>query len=435
MKVHPLSLFTSLILCWNTTAHAEGRLAEFYTLALLNDPQLRIAEQRLAQAEASTEVVFGKLLPQINASAQLSGTDYSSEVTSYRYTGERYNINLSQALFDLSALSDLERAEWEEELQRLSNEHNLQERTAVFVERYFETLRQQRLLDISNAELSVLNKNLERVDSLFNKQLVSIVDRLDAVARRDQLVAEIARQQADYAFAQEMLAESVGEAAFAPLAPFELKAEKVNDKLETIDYWQDSALKQSPLLQANEAKLKAAEASLARAENDRLPKLSLRLSSQYTNVGSEYSQTSFNNANVISLNVTAPLYLGGSDHARVSAQESIVEETRHEIEMDVLRIKREIRAAFQSTRANLSAQKAAKAALESATEARKAAEKSFNFGITDVVTLMERSSAEFNAAQQLADTQYQTVTSYVNLLRWSGALEAEDIHLLDEMIL
>lgn len=410
------------------------RLSELYKLALDNDPQLKIAASRIERAEASQDNALSSLLPQITANAQLNLTDYSSQVTQYQYTGERYSVGLSQALIDISSVKDIERAEWDVLLEKANLEYTLQDRTAIFVERFFAVLQAQSKLDISLEELEVTEQNLERIQSLEAKRLVSKVAYLESVAERDQILADISQLQADLSLAKDMLAESVGDAAYGPILKVESLESTLDIDLRTLDEWKKLSLADSPLMASNNARIESATAALEAAESERLPKLSLRLTAQQTNIGSEFSQSSFNTANVISLNLSAPLFLGGSEFAKIRSQESLLSQTRHEAEINHLRVLREVKTAYLNTRALLASYDAAKAAVNSANLALDAAEKSFNFGVTDVVTLRKNVSRQFNAYKRMNDVVFRTLSSYVSLLRWAGQLNVEDIEQLDMIL-
>ena len=75
-------------------------LEEFFTSAISFSPELQIAQEQLNIGSARKRAATGRLLPQLNATANVSDNDRTSGDNNERYDGERYNVQLSQILFD-----------------------------------------------------------------------------------------------------------------------------------------------------------------------------------------------------------------------------------------------------------------------------------------------------------------------------------------------
>jgi len=420
----------ALLLSFNTNAttamglNGDGRtLEELHALMLEFDPELKLAETRVQKARDSVDVYKSQLLPQISLTSQLNTTRYDSDVAGYRYTGERNSIALNQVIFDKKVSSAIDQAEFEQLVVESQLDAMRQERLALLVERYLNLVKAQYDLNTVEEEFELLTRIGDQVRSLYEKKLISVVDLTNSEARIAQAAANLTGARAKFEIAQETLFESVGASAYGPINTINLLEFSPAIEETGYEYWSDLALNFSPVLKTKTFQVKRAEAALAQAESEHYPKLGLQASHQRTNIGSEFSRTTSNSASVLSLNLSVPIYLGGSTRAKTRVQESELAIAQEELRFTQMQVMREIRTALIDFKSTRSSQEAALASAETAKMARLAAEKSFEFGVVDTGAVLERIADQYSAERNSIELAYRLILSYFKLIKHTASID------------
>ncbi|WP_151704810.1 TolC family outer membrane protein [Nitrincola alkalilacustris] len=439
------TLTLALLLTFNQTqADEQQPVTEsgYYSDLLTLYQQAQSADPRIISAEASTRLgeyrereAFGSLLPQISADARITQTHYRSGQTETDYAGERFSISLNQIVFDRAVWQSYQRYRAIAEQQSAEGVDNIQHATIDLIQRYFEVLAAEDSLALISAEKEVVAQNLSRINSLFERQLVPITDQLDVAARLDRLISDEISADNQVQVARERLTEILGR-------PVDEKLKRLPEKpdlgerfqLSDLDYWRDQALANNHQLIARMAALNAQRAAQREAFSGHLPRVTASLSAQQTNIGFENAQSGRTESGVAALNFQIPLFSGGSVSARNQAAYEGITLAQQDLETVRRQVMRETRVAYLNSKASISKIHAALVALESASKAREAAERSFSFGITNVVDVLDRTRAEFSANRDLLESQYNFIMSYMVLKRWSGTLDESDIIQVNELL-
>lgn len=429
-----LRISSLAVLLWSSSSVAANSqnlsgdgagLIDLYELMLEFDPELKLAESRERRAENSVEIYESQLRPQISFNSQLNRTQYENDLVDYNYNGEKNSISLNQVLFDRKIISSIDQAEFESEFYSAQVQVSQQERLALFVERYLDIVKTQHDIYTLKEELELLEGIQAQVNSLFQKKLVSVVDKANIESRVARASSNLAASEAKLEIAEESLFESVGEAAFEPIALIDLL--DFDPELETkgFEYWRDLALATSPVLKAQQLRIKRAEAALAQAESEHYPRVGLQLTHQNTNIGSEFAQSNSNSATVLSLNLSVPIYLGGSTAAKTRVQESELSIAIEEERYSRMQLLREIRVALLEIKSAQSEITASISSEKTANTARLAAEKSFQFGVVDTGTVLERIAEQYSAERNRINLAYKLMLSYLKLMKGVAGIDRD----------
>lgn len=410
-------------------------LRHLYDQARLNDPRMVSAEAMERRADYTEREAFGRLLPQISADARVTRTHYDGGARTDEYTGHRYSVSLTQVLFDRSVWQGYQR----NKALSLSQSQDAQERrniaTTDLVQRYFEVLAAEDSLALVQAEQRVVNQNLSRVESLLERQMAPVTDLLEVSARKDRLLSEQIQAQNAVEIAREGLSELVGQEIFGPLM-------RLNDEsnltdlfdLHDLDYWQDAALANNPYLLSKQAETQASLAGYREARGGHYPRVSFSLTSQKSNIGYENAFSSETQSDVAAINVQIPIFSGGGVSARSGAAYEDIIISEQQFEAARREVLREARSAYLNVKSSASQIYAAQRALESAQKARAAAERSFSFGLTNAVEVLDRAREEFSARSELLGAQYSYLLGYTLLRRWSGEFSEGDVDILNSQL-
>lgn len=418
----------------HTEQNGASDLLQLYRQAQSQDPRILAAQAAARRAGYQEREALGRLLPQMNADARLTRTNYVSQVSETYYNGERYSASITQVLYDSPVWQSFQRSRALSEQAEAQGENDIQGATADLVQRYFDVLAAQDSLELIQAEKRVVERNLERINSLYERQLASITERLEVEARLDRLKSDEIEAENRIWVAREGLGEVIGRPVYEQLERLVSRPDIKAFDLKSHDYWRDQALATNPLMQARLAALEAQRRSRKEAFGGHMPKVSLQLSSQKSNIGYENSLSNQTESNVAAVNIQIPLFAGGSTQARSNAAYEGMLIAQQELEQARRQVLREVRTAYLNTESSLAKVAAARVALSSAIKAREAAEKSFTFGINNAVDVLDRAREQYSAQRDLLEAHYSFLLSYTVLKRWSGTLSEQDLEQVNALL-
>jgi len=424
---------TSLALALDTHAGSVAAPAENYLDLWQLQQEARQADPRILMAHARTQSgagrkreAYGQLLPQLNASSSFNRSRREDDLSRTEYNGQRYAMSLSQVIYDpqvwrsyqkFSALAEQTEFEYEDAQVQASID---------LAERYFSVLAAEDELSLAQSELQATERNLQRVEALYQRKMAMVTDVLELTARVDTLKADEIEASNRVAISREGISELVGREVQEPLKRIGATP-AFTLPLQQQEYWVTTALTSNPALLARAQGVSAADAALGEARAGHLPKLGLNLSAQRSDIGYEGTLTPRSDNYVASLDLRVPLYSGGSTSARVAALQGDKSAAEQELEALRRQIMRETRTAYASMAAGISRIKATRKALESAEKSRIATEKALALGVKNAVDVLDSIKEEFRARRDLYQSQYKFITSLLVLHRWSGRLGDADI--------
>lgn len=401
-------------------------LWQLFQEAAQEDPRILAARARSQSAAWRQREAYGQLLPQVAASGSYNRTLQEYEVARRFYNGERYALGVSQVLYDPEIWHNYRRFNELAQQQAAEYEATLEESTVDLVERYFMALAAEDELELVAAELRATQRNQERINALYARQLAMVTDVLEVSARVDGLAARVIEARNRVEISREALSELVGRPVverlkrIGPAPQFHMPPQ---DKT----YWVTLAAESNPVLRARQKAVDAAQASLRQAKAGHLPTVTLSLNGQRSDIGYENSIAPRTDTYVANLGVQVPIYSGGSTSARVSSMYEDLMTAEHELEAARRQVSRETRSAFNDMEAGLSKISALRKALVSAEKSRTAAERAFGLGVMNAVDVLDTVKEEYAARRDLLKSQYDFIMSVTVLRRWSGTLAADDV--------
>lgn len=408
-------------------------LWQLFQEAELEDPRVLAGRARSEGGALREREAFGQLLPQLSASSTLNRTAQDNAATRQIYNGERYALTLSQVIYDAQTWHNYRRYSELAKQQDAEYAITQEEATLDLIERYFTALAAEDELALVSAELRATERNLARVNSLYERQLAMVTDVLEISARVDSLRSREIEARNTVEVGREALSEMIGREITERL-------KRVGEQVVFLppeydrEYWVQQAMTQSPVLQARNRAVSAAQAALQQASGGHKPKVSLSLSGQRSDIGYENSQSQITDTYVVSLGIQVPLYSGGSTRAGVSASASDLMVAEQEFEQARRQVVRETRSAFYDTQAGVSKISASRKSMASSAKAREAAERAFGFGVMNAVDVLNTIKEEYAARRTLLQSQYDFILSSLVLRRWSGSLVRDDVRKVNEWL-
>ena len=433
-------------------------LLDIYEIALDNDAQLRAeTAQYRADLELKT-LALAPLLPQVNTgvsrsmrdseNTRLSIVDFDNgnvviqnQTTGSRTYTTRYDISLSQTLFDLSAWFDW-KAGSERSKQAEATVAAAQQNLIVRVsEAYFGVLRAQDNLRAAKAQERALSRQLEQTRQRFNVGLIAITDVYEAEARHDLAGVTRIIEENNVAVALERLSVLTGQQhgqlrllseAFAPELPMPTDRSA----------WVDFALENNFELAAVRFAEEAARQNAKSRQMGHAPRVSAQVSyAESDTAGTVTPPNAFNlppnsegEDESFQIRLDMPLYAGGAISAnrrRAAEQFNAARENRINLTRNTVTASRSLHMTVSSDVARVNARKQAIKSTQSALDATVAG---YEVGTRNIVDVLNAQNAVFSAQRDYANSRYDYVLNSMRLKENAGTLSPEDIAALEAFL-
>ncbi|WP_376787065.1 MULTISPECIES: TolC family outer membrane protein [Pseudomonas] len=401
-------------------------LAGLYREARLEDPRVLAAYARARAASEQQREALGGLLPQLSAQSNVNRILRKDDAAREIYDNKSYSLSLTQYLYNKTAWEGWQKSKSVTAQKGAQAEDAHAEATVDLAKRYFIALAADDELELVQAERRATQKNLDRVNMLYERQMAKITDQLDLKARVDALAAQEVDARNQVQVSREALSEIVGrriderlsrvrndvalQAPVAPLANFVSQAMEAN-----------------PLLKAYQSGAEAADAAVREGKGGHYPQLSVSLSAQQSDVGYDNTLTPRSDSYVATLGVRVPIYSGGSTSARVRGLYDDQLAAEQDLEGIRRQVVKETTTAYLTAQASVEKIRANKNALSSAQQSSVAAQKAFAYGVVNAVDVLTSVQNEFKARRDLLKSQYDFITNLFMLNRWSGQLNQESV--------
>jgi len=433
-------------------------LLDIYEIALDNDAQLRAeTAQYRADLELKT-LALAPLLPQVSTgvsrsmrdseNTRLSIIDFqdgnvviADQTTGSRTYTTRYDISLSQTLFDLSAWFDW-KAGSERSKQAEATLAAAQQNLIVRVsEAYFGVLRAQDNLRAAKAQERALARQLEQTRQRFNVGLIAITDVYEAEARHDLAGVTRIVEENNVAVALERLSVLTGQQH----GQLKLLSDEFTPELPTPTdraAWVDFALENNYDLAAVRFAEEAARQNAKARQMGHAPRVSAQLSySESDTTGTVTPPNAFNlppnsegEDESFQVRLDMPLYAGGSISAnrrRAAEQFNAARENRINLTRNTITASRSLHMTLTSDVARVKARKQAIKSTQSALDATVAG---YEVGTRNIVDVLNAQNAVFSARRDYANSRYDYVLNSMRLKENAGTLSPEDIVALEAFL-
>ena len=405
-------------------------LEDFFTAAIDFSPRLRIAAEELNIGRARDDQAQGQLQPQINANANLTSNtrnsfDFLGTPISEDFDGERFSISVQQVLFNWQAFAARRRTAKIENQLEADYYYELSFLLTDVAERYLGVLLAQDSLTSIEAEIEAVTNQLNQIQSLFGLQLAQITDLRQAEASLAAVEAEQLRLQAESALAQERLRALTGiEIGDISVLSEDSRLPRVQNNLE---YWIASAERNNQQIKARRFALEASQEGISESRGAYFPRVSFFATRQESNVGFDNRFLGDTDNTYVGVDVTIPLYAGGSNRARESEARSLRNIAEYELRQTELDASANVRSAFLLVQSSALLTEAAERLLQSTRLSSEAAQQGFELGTVTNVDVLNALRDEFNAERDFQRARYEQINYYLLLKREAGTLSSQDL--------
>ena len=365
--------------------------------AVLAHPSLKAGADRWAEAEGARAEVRGGLFPQVYAGVggestlvERPGVDVPSDMNTNLY------VRVTQLLFDAGALfRKVEAAESRVEAQRFGLRVTAQSLALKSLNAYYDVVRHTRRVALAEANLQRHQVLLEMIGEAVAGSVSARSDLLRAQSREADARATLAGARGDLERAQAVWREYFGEAEaprqLPPLRPpLPATAAEAHERLLAGSI---ELARLDQLAQAATRDFEAEKASL-------LPQLSVQLTGRQF----QLDQLRENDHEVVAaVQLSYPLYTGGSQTARRNQAASRAGAARSDVDTLRNELQREVTAALADVASQTQRLKALELAMQAEEATILAYLEQFSIGRRSLADLLDAQRDLFSAALGLVD--------------------------------
>ena len=410
---------------YDSTGITGTTLEDFFSAAIDYSPQLKIAEERLNIGSARTSAAKGQLLPQLRANASRSDNRRNALGAVDTFDGERYSITLTQVLFNWQAFSARNEASLLEDQFEAEYFGELAFLLTDVAEKYFDVLLASDALNSIASELDAVSNQLDQIQSMYDRQLAQITDLYQAQASLAAVEAQQLKLQTELAMRREALRSASGVVS-GDL--YRLSDETNIPPLDnSINYWVQQAEENNHQISAREYAVEAADKRIDQRRGAYMPQVNFVVQRQDSDVGFDNRPQDRTDNTYIGLDVTIPLYAGGSNRAGVREATSQRRIAESELRQVQLQANERVRSAYLQVQSAETMIEAARKLLESTELTSTAMQRGFELGAVTNVDVLNALRDQFRAERDLQRTRYDQVKFLLLLKREAGLLSADDM--------
>ncbi|OGP61487.1 MAG: hypothetical protein A2V65_06200 [Deltaproteobacteria bacterium RBG_13_49_15] len=406
-----LALFTTAIVSGQSGAEEVITIERALTLALDRNPVLSAAQSGVASAQARVTQAVSAYLPQWNATGEYTyyrdETDPSSDDDNDTYaTG----FSISQLVYDFGRTSnqihnsryELNSSQSELESVRIALIRDV--KTA-----YFEVLKSQRLLEVSEEALQVKQRHLQQALALYQQGMRPKIDVTRSEAEVSQ--AELLMVQARYALQKARIALETrlgGPPVSGKYALAEVdRMLEIPEKLESLLVL---AFKARPDLSNYHAQIQGAEATLLSVKRASWP--SFNANGAYRFAGTDFP---LNERWEAGLALKWELFTGFRRSGQISEFKAGVRQLQSLFENRKLEATEEVTQAYLQVHEAIEAIRTAQTALRQAKENLDLAEGRYRAGVSNAVELSDAQVLYTQARSLLVQAVYNHLKAWAGL--------------------
>ena len=417
-------------------------LHEVYKLGKLNDPVYLAAKANFSADEEILSQAIAILLPTISASGNINrhqdkttlDVGEATETTrDSNYSSSYYELTLTQTIFNaasFAAFSEAKVTVRKATAELAAAEQSLIKRAA---EKYFGLLLAEINLELSIAEKTALQKQLELAEARLAAGLAAITEVHEARARYQLAEADEIDKQNLLEDARESLNELTGQ-EIKTVRGLKKNYPLVSPTPANIDHWTRQALTQNFSVLTKQAELDITREKISRMRAGHYPSLDL-VGTQSTSeadgrsVGSTLNpdSTTRRRRNIIGLQLTVPLVQGGLVMSQTREAAKRFEAAQQQLEQTRRQVKRSLRSAYlnvSSSSRRISALKQSVISNESVVSAK---QEGFKAGINTNLHVLDAQSDLFLARRDLVNAHYDYILNFFSLKEAAGNLVESDI--------
>lgn len=439
----PLTLSLSCV-CASQLANSES-LQEIYALALENDHQLKADTAAYRAGEEYVSIARSRLLPQINASASYSESEY--DTTGYETSidanvtaegdveNEIYSITLNQPIIDMAAWFGYKQGKALSEQAKAQFGADQQSLIVRVADAYFNVLRAVDNLETAMAEEKAIHHQLDQTNQRFEVGLTAITDVHEAQAAYDSATASTLSARGTLGIAFEELEVITGQ-SHDTIVPLQDNFPVTQPEPLQRHDWVEFALQNNYQLKVAKYNAKAAKQNARASASGHLPTVTASINYterddtnfDLTTTGSTVSRDQrLDESTTFLVRLDVPIFsgLGVSSQRRQAEQFNIqAQELYNKTQRDIVQGTRSLHLSVVTNVAQITALRQAIRSSQSALEATQAG---YEVGTRNLVDVLVAQRNLYQAQRDYDNSRYSYVLDMLRLKQVAGNLAPTDL--------
>jgi protease secretion system outer membrane protein len=418
------------------TAHASAMsLLQAYEAALQNDPNYRSAVHENVAGQEYKNLGRSNLLPNVGVSystnknrADITAPNFlGRETTTHpEYTSKAGVLSLRQPLLNLDGIARYRQGVAQTNYSDAQFFGRGQELVLRVVSAYADALYAEDQLALSTAQRDAYAEQMRVNERMFQKGEGTKTDTLETRAKYDLAEAQVLEARDNLTTARNTLAGIVGQEVtqLEPLADnFQVKPMEPAD----FDAWKTLALDRNAEIAAQRYAVEASRQEINKSRAGHAPRVDLVAA--YSKNTSETITTLNQDATVrsVGVQVTVPLYSGGSVNAATRQSVANHEKAKSDLEAKTNQVLVELRKQYNLLQSSISRIDALVKSVGSSDMLIEATRQSIKGGVRINLDLLNAQQQLYAARRDLAQARYNYLLSYLRLRNAAGTLNADDL--------
>jgi outer membrane protein len=416
-------------------------LVKVYGRAVEQDAKIREARATRDAAQENVPLARAQLLPNVSATAAANQNHLERKATgnTLGYGSGTAALSVTQPIYRRDRWIRLDQAKnqtAQADALLSSEDQNLIIRVS---KAYFDVLTGEDGLEFARSEKTAIARQLEQAKQRFQVGLDAITSVHEAQARYDRSVADEVLAQNTLEQAWEALRQIVAE---RPRKLARLKPEIPLQPPSPADenQWSQWAQENNPSIQAALQGAEAAKREIEVQRSGHYPSLDAVASygvNRYTGLPDQYSASdslSDVDRGAIGLQLTIPIYAGGSVDASTRQARSKFEAAQESLDGQRRSIEKSVRDAYRSVNLSIARVKALKATTVSAQSALEATTAGYEVGTRTLVDVLNAQRDLFSARRDYANSRYVYVLAGLALKQAAGNVSEQDLVLVNALL-
>ena len=399
-------------------------LREAIALAYQTNPSL--LAQRANQRALDESIVQARagLRPRLDVTISGNHAQAYGDMAGFEGDSASASIGLSQTLWSGGRIGHGITAAEADILAGRENLRDIEQTVlASVIQAYADVIRDTDILAIRQANLGVLQRQLDEASARFEVGEITRTDVAQSEARLAQSEADLANAQAQLSVSRASYAAVVGQSP-GDLAPMPVLPGVPTD----FDAALDVALQDNPGIRAAAYSLRAAEANVAAAKAEYMP--SARLTASYGGSNDDFDRIgdiADNTRLTAGASLSVPLFTGGLNGSRVAVALERANAAQINVEGERRNTLQAISSAYAQALSARSSLEAGTEAVRAATVAAEGVRQEAQVGLRTTLDVLNQELELRNAEVTLASARRNEYVAQANLLAAMGRLEGADL--------
>ena len=437
----------------SSLAHSLSLLLIFGCVALYGVPSMAQDLQTAYQQAASTSPIIARARAQLNANlagkplaraalrphvnAGAGGgmntayvTGFGGQPISSGYHSDVFSVTLTEPIFDGQAFTAIKQSDSRVRASEAALAYAQQFVALQVTQAYFGVLEAQANQRVAKQQMDLLKSIDEQTKTSLRVGSGDIISVQEVQAQLDAANADLIRANNAVTVAKNQL-ERLTHRPTGTLQDVKT-LQAIGPQPDTMDPWIAAALNNQPLLRQAQETLKVSEQQVEFAKRARWPTLTLNGVGQHA-AGTLIPPFAVNQAGA-SLNLSIPIYEGGSTRAEIHQTEALSEASRADLANLQDQITLDTQTAFHDLQDSVAQFQATQQAMTSAKVSLDGTRKGYEIGSRSVIDLLTATTNYAAAQRNYYLALYSQLVARTQLKAAAGTLTPMDIQVINDLL-